>query len=119
MFYRLGKATVFSKLGLKTDFHQIRVRNEDIEKTAFKTKYGQYKFLVMPVGLCNAPATFQALMNSIFNAVIDVYLVVYLDDLLIYINSHLEHLSHLEAILSWLKDNELYVGTSKYKLFTP
>lgn len=76
VFDHLGKVTVFSKLDLKSGFPQIRVRNEDIEKTASRSKYGHYEFLVMPMGLCNAPSTFQTLMNSIFNAVIDIFLVV-------------------------------------------
>lgn len=73
MFDRLGEARYFSKMDLKTGFHQIRVRQEDIEKTAFKTKYGQFEYLVLPMGLCNAPATFQTLMNTIFQDCIDVY----------------------------------------------
>ena len=76
MFDRLGEAQFFSKMDLKTGFHQIRVRPEDIEKTAFKTKYGHLEYLVLPMGLCNAPATFQTLMNMIFQDCIDVYLVV-------------------------------------------
>ena len=83
MFDRLGGATVFSKPDLKTGFHQIRVRRDDIEKNAFNTKYGQFEYLVMPMGLCNAPATFQSLMNRIFYDCIDVFLVVYMDDVLI------------------------------------
>lgn len=118
MFDRLGTATVYSKLDLKSGFHQIRVRNEDIEKTAFKTKYGHYEFLVMPMGLCNAPAIFQSLMNSIFSDIIDDYLVVYLDDLLIYRNTYEEHLIHLEEVLSRLQDHQLYVGKSKCELMT-
>ena len=84
MFDRLGEARVFSKLDLKTGFHQIRVQPEDIEKTAFNTKYGQFEYLVMPMGLCNAPATFQTLMNTIFYDCIDEFIVVYMDDLLIF-----------------------------------
>jgi hypothetical protein len=80
MFDRLVGARVFSKLDLKTGFHQIRLRREDIEKTAFNTKYGQSDYLVMPMGLCNAPATFQTLMSNIFCSRIDDFLVVYMDD---------------------------------------
>lgn len=109
MFDRLGRAAVYSKLGLKSGFHQIRVREEDIEKTAFKTKYGHFEFLVMPMRLYNALATFQSLMNSIFSDIIINYLVVYLDDLLVYSNSYEEHLQHLEEVLSRLHKNQLYV----------
>ena len=71
MFDRLGKARVFSKLDLKTGFHQIRVRPKDIEKNAFNTKYGQFEYLVLPMGLCNAPATFQSLMNEVLHDCIE------------------------------------------------
>ena len=76
MFDRLGGAKSFSKLDMKTGFHQIRVRHEDIEKTAFNTKYGRFEYLVMPMGLCNAPATFRTLMNQIFYDYIDFFMVV-------------------------------------------
>ena len=80
----LGGARAFSKLDLKTGFNQIRVRPEDVEKTAFNTKYGQFEYLVMLMGLCNVPATFQSWMNRIFHDCIDDFLVVYMDDLLIF-----------------------------------
>lgn len=82
MFHRLGEASYFSKLDLKTGFHQIRISPKDTNKTAFKIKYGHYEFLVMPMGLRDAPSTFQALMNDIFSDIIDDYLVIYLDDIL-------------------------------------
>jgi len=113
MFDRLGGASVFSKLDLKTGFHQIRVRPEDIEKTAFNTKYGQFEYLVMPMGLCNAPATFQSLMNRIFYDCIDVFMVVYMDDLLIFSKDEESHLKHLETVLSRLKENDLYASPKK------
>lgn len=116
MFDRLGRATFFSRLDLKTDFHQIRIAPADIEKTAFKTKYGHFEFLVMPMGLRNAPATFQALMNSIFRDCIDDFVVVYLDDILIFSESREEHLNHLRIVLSRLRDHELYVGEKKFEL---
>ena len=92
-------------------FH--RLSPDDVEKTAFNTKYGQYEYLVIPMGLCNAPATFQSLMNRIFNDCIDEFLVVYMDDLLIYSKSLEEHLKHLEKILQRLKEHKLYVSPKK------
>lgn len=118
MFDRIGRARVFSKLDLKAGFHQIRVREEDIEKTAFKTKYGMFEFMVMPMGLCNAPATFQALMNSIFGDCIDEFMVIYIDDILIYSDSYQDHLRHLETVLQKLANNELYVGSDKFEIMT-
>lgn len=113
MFDRLGEARYFSKMDLKTGFHQIRVRPEDIEKTAFKTKYGQFEYLVLPMGLCNAPATFQTLMNTIFQDCIDVYLVVYMDDLLVFSKTEDDHMRHLETVLSRLQSEELFVASKK------
>ena len=113
MFDRLGHARVFSKPDLKTGFHQIRVRPEDIEKTAFNTKYGQFEYLVMPMGLCNAPATFQSLMNHVFYDCIDVFHVVYMDDLLIFSRNEEDHLKHLEIVLSRLKSENLFVSRKK------
>ena len=103
MFDRLGAAKYFSKMDLKTGFHQIRVKPEDIVKTAFNTKYGQFEYMVMPMGLCNAPATFQSLMNAIFSDCIDDFLVVYMDDLLIYSKTEEEHLRHIESVLRRLE----------------
>ena len=116
MFDRLGGARAFSKLDLKTGFHQIRLRAEDIEKTAFNTKYGQFEYLVTPMGLCNAPATFQTLMNNIFYDCIDEFLVVYMDDLLIFSKNEEDHLRHVEEVLKRLRDHELYVSPKKCML---
>lgn len=117
MFDRLGQAKVFSKIDLKTGFHQIRIRPEDIEKTAFTTKYGQFEYTVMAMGLCNAHATFQTLMNSIFRDVIDKFLVIYLDDILIFSNSEEEHLEHVKLVLEILKENSLYISPKKCEFF--
>lgn len=116
MFDRLGQARYYSKLDLKTGFHQIRIAPADVEKTAFKTKYGHFEFLVMPMGLRNAPATFQTLMNAIFRAHIDEFIVIYLDDILVFSDSKEEYLRHLRIVLSRLQENELYVGKNKYTL---
>lgn len=113
MFDRLGEAKVFSKMDLKTGFHQIRMKPVDIEKTAFNTKYGQYEYLVMPMGLCNSPATFQSLMNHIFHECLDEFLVIYMDDLLIFSKDEESHYRHLETVLSRLEEHELYVAPRK------
>ena len=99
MFDRFGGAAVFSKLDPKTVFHHIRVRPDDIEKTAFRSKYGQFEYFVMPMGLCNVPATFQSLMNRIFYDCIDVFLVVYMDGVSIFSKDGESHLKHLEIVL--------------------
>lgn len=116
MFDRLGQARYYSKLDLKTGFHQIRVSPADVEKTAFKTKYGHFEFLVMPMGLRNSPATFQALMNSIFGDCIDDFIVIYLDDILIFSDTREDHLKHLRIVLTRLKEHQLYVGKNKYEM---
>jgi len=113
MFDRIGEARIFSKMDLKTGFHQIRVRPEDVEKTAFNTKYGQFEYLVLPMGLCNAPATFQSLMNSIFHDCMDEFIVVYMDDLLIFSKDKESHYKHLEIVMSRLEEHELYVSPKK------
>lgn len=111
MFDLLGEAKCFSKLDLKTGFHQIRVRPNDVDKTAFNKKYGQYEYLVMPIRLCNAPATFQSLMNRIFYDCIDMFLVVSMDDLL-----EVSHIQHLETVLKRLSEHELYASPKKCEL---
>lgn len=113
IFDRLDEAKVFSKMDLKTGFHQIRMKPDDIETTAFNTKYGQYEYRVMPMSLCNAPATFQSLMNTIFHDCLDEFLVVYMDDLLIFHIDKQGHYKHLDIVLSRLKEHELYIAPSK------
>ncbi len=115
MFDMHGNAKVFSKMDLKTGFHQIRVRPEDIEKTAFNTRYGRYEYLVMPMGQCNGPATFQSLMNQIFYDCIDVFMVVYMDDLLVFSKDENSHIKHLNSVLSRLRDHQLYVSPKKFE----
>ena len=117
MFDRLGCAKVFSRLDLKTGFHQIRMRAEDTEKTAFSTKYGQFEYLVMPMGACNSPATFQSLMNDIFHGCIDKFLVVHIDDLLVFSKDDESHHRHLETVLQRLKEHEFYVSPKKCEFF--
>jgi transposase InsO family protein len=112
-FDHLSEAKVFSKLDLKSGYWQIRISEKDIPKTAFNTRYGQYEFIVMPFGLCNAPATFQAMMNEILKPFIDKFVLVYLDDILIYSKNQEEHEKHVEAVLQALRKAKLYANPSK------
>ena len=101
---QLRGASIFSKIDLKSGYHQIRVKAEDVPKTAFKTRYGHYEYLVMPFGVTNAPAVFMDYMNRIFRPYLDKFVVVFIDDILIYSKSHDEHAEHLRIILQILKD---------------
>jgi len=109
----LHGASYFTKLNLKSGYHQIRVQPEDVHKTAFRTHDDHYEFLVMPFGLTNAPTTFQSLMNDIFRTLLWRYVLVFFDDILVYSRTWIEHLSHLEKVFSILLSNQLYVNQSK------
>ena len=110
---RLQGATVFSKLDLQSGYWQIRIKEDDIPKTAFRTRYGHFEWRVLPFGLTNAPATFQALMNNVLHDYLDKFVVVYLDDILIYSRTPEEHVHHLELVLQALEKHELYAGLDK------
>ena len=105
---RLGQARVFSKLDLAQGYHQIAMAKDSVEKTAFYTNLGQWEYLVMPFGLCNAPSTFQRLMNTIFEKEINSFVLVYLDDILIYSRSMGEHWDHLCCTLDKLLRAKLF-----------
>src|SRR5204862_5748294 len=98
-------------------YYQIAIKPKDRHKTAFRTRYGHYEVNVMPFGLTNAPATFQTLMNDIFRDLLDVCVIVYLDDILVYSKSKEEHEQHLRQVLQRLKDNHLYAKLSKCTFF--
>ena len=118
LFDRLHGAKVFSKLDLTSGYYQIAIKPKDRYKTAFRTRYDHYEFNVMPFGLTNASATFQTLMNDIFRDLLDVCVIVYLDDILVYSKNKEEHEQHLRQVLQRLKDNQLYARLSKCTFFT-
>ena len=104
---------MFSKIDLRTGYHQLKVRSEDIQKTAFRTRYEHYEFLVMPFGLTNAPAAFMDLVNRVFADFLDKFVIVFIDDILIYFKSTEEHAQHLELVLRRLQDKQLYAKFKK------
>ncbi|KAK1626116.1 hypothetical protein QYE76_000431, partial [Lolium multiflorum] len=113
LFDQLTGATVFSKIDLRTGYHQLKIRASDIPKTAFTTRYGLYEYNVMSFGLTNAPAYFMNLMNKIFMNFLDKFVVVFIDDILIYSKTEEEHEQHLEAVLDTLREHQLYAKFNK------
>ncbi|GKC19500.1 putative reverse transcriptase domain-containing protein [Tanacetum coccineum] len=113
LFDQLQGLSVYSKIDLRSGYHQLRVRDEDIPKTAFKTIYGHYEFQVMPFGLTNAPAVFMDLMNRVCKPYLDKFVIVFIDDILIYSRNKEEHANHLRIILELLKKEKLYAKFSK------
>jgi len=106
-------ASVFSKIDLKSGYHQVRVREEDIQKTTFHTRYRHFKFVVMPFGLTNAPTMFIDLMNQVFREFLDCFVTVFINDILIYSMSLEKHEAHLRIILQKLREEKLYTKFSK------
>nr|GEW19064.1 putative reverse transcriptase domain-containing protein [Tanacetum cinerariifolium] len=119
LFDQLQGSSVYSKIDLRSGYHQLRVQEEDIPKTAFRTSYGHYEFQVMPFGLTNAPAVFMDLMNRVCKPFLDKFVIVFIDDILIYSKDEKEHEEHLKAILELLKKEELYAKFSKCEFWIP
>ncbi len=113
LFDKLNGARYFNRIDLKSRYYEIHIMDGDVEKTTMKTHYGSYEFLVMLFGLCNAPSTFTALMNLVFHDKLDEFLIIYIDDILIYSKSVEEHVGHLEYVLQKLKENNLYANKAK------
>ncbi|GJX11464.1 putative reverse transcriptase domain-containing protein [Tanacetum coccineum] len=113
LFDQLQGSSVYSKIDLRSGYHQLRIREEDIPITAFRTRYGHYEFQVMPFGLTNAPAVFMDLMNRVCKPYLDKFVIVFIDDILIYSKNKEEHEKHLKIILELLKNEQLYAKFSK------
>ena len=113
LFHQLREARVYSKIDLRTGYHQLRVREADIPKTTFRMRYGHFEFMVMPFGLTNAPAAFMDLMHRVFQPYLDQFIMVFVDDILIYSQSEEEHDDHLRVVLHLFRDHQLYSKFSK------
>ncbi|KAA0052387.1 ty3-gypsy retrotransposon protein [Cucumis melo var. makuwa] len=113
LFNQLQGATVFSKIDLRSGYHQLRIKDKDVPKTAFRSRYGHYEFIVMSFGLTNAPVVFMDLMNRVFKEFLDTFVIVFIDDILIYSKTETKHEKHLRRVLQTLRDNKLYAKFSK------
>eukprot|EP00253_Pinus_taeda_P017798 PITA_17798 len=117
LFDQVKGATIFSKIDLRSGYHQIIIKEEDIAKATFRTQYGHYEFVVLPFGLTNAPTTFMCLMNSVFHKFLDKFVLIFIDDILIYSRSRKEHEEHLRVVLQTLREHQLYAKFSKCDFF--
>ena len=113
LFDQLAGASVFSKIDLRSGYHQLKIKKEDVPKIAFRTRYGHYEFLVLPFGLTNAPAFFMDLMNRVFRPFLDKFAVVFIDDILVYSKTRKEHANHLRMVLKTLEEHKLYAKLTK------
>ncbi|KAI3821126.1 hypothetical protein L1987_08683 [Smallanthus sonchifolius] len=113
LFDQLQGSSWFSKTDLRSSYHQVKVREEDVPKTAFRTRYRHYEFVVMPFGVTNAPAVFMNLMNKVCRPMLDKFIIVFIDGILIYLKSEEEHAQHLHEVLSTLRKEKLYAKFSK------
>jgi hypothetical protein len=117
LFDQVGGAKIFSKIDLRSGYHQVRIKEEDIHKTSFWTRYGHYEFVVVPFGLTNAPATFMFLMNNVLRKYLDKFVIVFIDDILIYAKNKEEHKEHLRQVLKTLREHQLYAKFSKCEFY--
>lgn len=117
LFDQVKGARVFSKIDLKSGYHRLRIQEAYIHKTTFRTRYGHYEFTVVPFGLTNAPSVFMSLMQGVFRTFLDKFVVVFLDDILVYSDSLEEHEQHLRLVFECLKRNKLYANPKKCDFF--
>jgi hypothetical protein len=117
LFDQLRGACVFSKIDLRSGYHQLKIRKTDIPKTAFTTRYGLYEYTVMSFGLTNAPAYFMYMMNKVFMEYLDKFVVVFIDDILVFSKTEEEHAEHLRLVLQKLKEHKLYAKRSKCEFY--
>ena len=113
LFDQLKGAKVFSKIDLRLGYHQLKVKEEDVQKTAIRTRNGHYEFLVMPFGVTNAPSVFMDLMNRVFHMYLDWFVVVFIDDILVYSTNHQDHGEHLKTVLGVLREKQLFAKLKK------
>ena len=113
LFDQLQGASVFSKIDLRSGYHQLKVKDSDISKTAFRTRYGHYEFLVMPFGVTNAPSVFMDLMNRVFQPYLDLFVIVFIDDILVHSRNKEDHERHLSIVLQTLREKQLYAKFDK------
>jgi len=113
LFNQLASVSVFSKIDLRSGYHQLKIKKEDVLKTTFRTRYGHYEFLVLPFGLTNALSFFMDLMNRIFRPFLDKFIVVFIDDILVYSKTGEEHANHLQMVLKTLEEHKLYAKLKK------
>ena len=117
LFDQLRGAMVFSKIDLRFGYHQVRIKDEDVFKIVFRNQYGHYEFVVMPFGLTNAPVVFMCLMNNVVHKYLDKFVVVFIDDILIYSKTEEEYKEHLKIVLQELRDHQLFAKFSKCDFF--
>jgi hypothetical protein len=117
LFDQLKGVKIFSNIDLRSGYHQVRINDEDISKTAFRTRYGHYEFTVVLFGLSNAPVVFICLMNGVFRNYLEKFVIVFLDDILVYSKSEEEHEQHLRMVLQVLREHQLYTKLSKFSFY--
>jgi hypothetical protein len=117
LFDQLGGASIFSKIDLRSRYHQVQIKDEDIHKKTFRTRYGHYEFVVVPFGLTNAPVAFMFLVNNVLNKSLDKFVLVFIDDILIYSKNREEHEEHIKLVLQVLRENQLYAKFRKCEFF--